>query len=129
MRLLLLGLALAVGACIATACDAAGRPASADEVAAIRVAMQLKLKDADAAKFKDVTIGFGVDDKVRQIASVCGMVNSTNSFGAYTGFTWFAGALRVEPETSRIRVAVIGIDDDEITASRRTCADQESLVP
>jgi hypothetical protein len=44
------------------------------------------LKDADSAKFRDVTVAQWIEKN----PAVCGYVNSKNSFGAYTGYTEFA---------------------------------------
>ena len=44
------------------------------------------LKDADSAKFRDVTVAQWIENK----PVVCGYVNSKNSFGGYTGDTEFA---------------------------------------
>jgi len=60
---------------------AAGTPASNDDLAALKIAMEDRLKDADSAKFKNVRIG---KDK-----ATCGLVNSKNSYGAYVGFEPF----------------------------------------
>lgn len=61
--------------------SAAGIAGTASDIKALRVAMDDKLKDSDSAKFKDVRIaGDGV---------TCGLVNSKNSYGAYSGYQPF----------------------------------------
>ena len=50
-------------------------------------------KDPDTVKFKDVTIKSAsvhlVDGIPNNNVTVCGQVNATNSFGAFTGYQYF----------------------------------------
>lgn len=110
---------LALLVCLAVASSAAAqpvRPASAAEVAAIRSAMQSRLKDADSAKFLEVrTDG----------TTWCGRVNSKNSYGAYEGFTSFLAMVYLKadnPKLTKDTAAVIAIDDDGYHAAAERCA-------
>lgn len=75
---------------------AASEPAdAADEIAQQRLVdrtvteMRLTLKDAQSARFIDVFFRSGVGRDNRKRWTVCGKINSKNSYGAYTGFQTF----------------------------------------
>ncbi len=59
------------------------------------------LKDPDSAKFG--TMKSGVDEK--NLISVCGYVNSKNSYGGYVGMTRFLGV--INPETNNFGIVDI----------------------
>lgn len=62
------------------------RDATAEEIEAIREAMQDRLKDADSAKFRNVRI-------IGPAQTICGQYNAKNGMGAYAGYSTFLGYL------------------------------------
>lgn len=78
MKRIILGVMLVTSAAPVFATELA-----AEEVEALRSAMDGSLKDSASARFKDVKLG-------KDGITVCGMVNSKNSYGAYAGFEPFA---------------------------------------
>lgn len=82
-RLLIMGLMLTSATC---AVSAERIPATAADLAGIKVAMDDVLKDADSAKLKNVFLT--PEEKAWRI---CGRVNSKNSYGAYAGYSPFLG--------------------------------------
>lgn len=79
--------------------SAFARDATPAEIELIRSAMAEKLKDAESARFLDV--------KLLEQFTVCGKVNSKNSYGAYAGYTAFMGLIFAESNTA----IVVGIDE------------------
>lgn len=67
-------------------------------------AVRGKLKDPDAAKFKDTFFNRGSDG----IPMTCGYVNSKNGFGAYIGYQRFISAAK--PELTFLEEQVKGFD-------------------
>jgi len=89
------------------------RPATAKEIALIRSSFDNKLKDADSAKFKDVLVY--VKPGPEPVHSLCGQVNSKNSYGAYAGYSPFFGVLvPMKPESETI---VLIMSMDEVAAA------------
>lgn len=89
------------------------RPATAKEIALIRSNFDTKLKDADSAKFKDVVVY--VKPGPDPVHSVCGQVNSKNSYGAYAGYSpFFAAMVPMKPESETI---VLILSMDEVAAA------------
>src|SRR4051794_25223763 len=54
---------------------------SATQVSSLQARVKDRLKDPDSARFGDIAAGKAADDSIH----VCGLVNSKNSFGGYTG--------------------------------------------
>lgn len=73
--------AFAVALVVASPVFAAGSKATPADIAAIKAAMEDRLKDADSAKIKDV--------RIAKDGTTCGRVNAKNSYGAYGGFEPF----------------------------------------
>jgi hypothetical protein len=93
------------------------RPATDQEISLIRTSLQTTLKDADSAKFADVRVSVsGVD--------LCGLINSKNSFGAYSGFTYFVGIIMntdVLNKDAKPLVDVFGVDSERGGPAEETC--------
>lgn len=110
-RILALSFA-AVASLTANAQERHIREATPAEVKAAKRAIGEHLKDPDSAKYSSVVVGLKSEDGVRVI---CGLVNAKNSYGGYSGDTWFyaalAGANKKEP------VVVVLSLDGELAAS------------
>jgi len=100
-------LAIGLAASAAASPEPKPRPASAKEIALIRSSLDDRLKDAESARFKDVLIYLrpGPD----AIHSICGQVNSKNSYGAYAGYSPFFGVL-VDKKPEPV-VMIMGMDE------------------
>lgn len=83
------------------------RPATPKEIALIRSFLDDVLKDADSAKFKDVVIW--LKPGAEPVHSICGQINSKNSYGAYGGYKTFFGAL--VPDKKEPMALVISMDE------------------
>lgn len=94
MKVMAVFLAVVLASTGSTAWAKEQRPATEDEIALIRAAMQTDLLDADSAKFRDVKHDVGDKGGV----TFCGLVNAKNSFGAYTGFKAFAAFFHPQSE-------------------------------
>ena len=64
-------------------------PATEAEIEVIREAMELKLVDAQSARFREVCSIPG-HDKVKGDRVFCGLVNAKNRMGAYSGYINFS---------------------------------------
>ena len=85
--------ALALSACVSDVADSKRVNLTASEVQQIKAAESRDLKDPFTARFQniraaDVTLADG-----SVVRRVCGEVNARNSYGAYTGYTWFGGVM------------------------------------
>lgn len=89
----------------------APRVATEAEVAAIRSAMQVKLKDADSAKFMDVFVK-GI--------TACGKVNAKNTFGGYDGYRRFL-AFVIHAKAGGVNAIAVSFDTDESNAATAGC--------
>lgn len=83
------------------------RPATPKEIALIRAYLDNVLKDAESARFKDVVIWLKPGPE--PVHSICGQVNSKNSYGAYGGYKTFFGAL--VPDDKEPMALVISMDE------------------
>lgn len=108
-RVLIGMLVCALGASGAMSAEPKTRPASAKEIAIIRASFEDKLKDADSAKFKDVLVY--VKPGAEPVHSLCGQVNSKNSYGAYAGYSPFFGVLVPKKPESETIVLIMSMDE------------------
>ena len=85
------------------------RAATDAELAAIRAAMQLELRDADSARFSNVMVRDAIGKPNDYHA--CGLVNAKNTYGAYEGFTAFE-AFRLYSESPHLDMTnVMSLDN------------------
>lgn len=101
-RLLVMGLML-ISATYAVSAERI--PATAADLAGIKVAMEDVLKDADSAKLKNVFLT--PEEKAWRI---CGRVNSKNSYGAYAGYSPFLG-MKFPREDGKALYVVAGVGE------------------
>ena len=107
---------LALAMVTATAAGAT-RPATEQEVEAIRNGMERQLADARSARFDTVQ----VDDE----GHICGLVNAKNRMGAYVGYQAFTGMLfEIDGKLTAIPM---GVGEDSI--SRKMCASKGFVLP
>lgn len=101
------------------------RDATAEEIEAVREAMQDRLKDADSAKFRNVYA-------IGSIPSICGEVNAKNSMGAYSGYSAFSGVL-IRNQTDHVvngvapgksSAVVFLIDEEGMSVVKDSCRKQ-----
>ena len=116
-------LLLVTGALAGPTQDEAPRPAARDatptEIELIRDALQMKLKDADSAKFRSVRI---IDPAVGSpYGDVCGDLSSKNGYGAYVGFTRFFTRFEVKPDGKRVFQTPI-LDDARVKLATIICS-------
>ena len=117
-NLIALILLLAAGG-LSAAPTARGRAATKAEIEVLRESLQERLKDADSAKFKDVYFGKGENSN-----TVCGLVNSKNSYGAYAGYSAFVGMIFPGTEESAGKPIgmVIGVDTSDSPVALTLCS-------
>ena len=95
----------------ALAVAGASRPATKVELDAIRKAMETKLKDAQTARFLNVTVG-------KDGSTFCGEVNAKNSFAAYGGYHRFFGSVFIiERKHVAIIMSMASEQGEEVTES------------
>lgn len=80
-------------------------PASEADIEGVRLAMEQKLKDASSARFVDMILIPGE----ASTSTICGKVNSKNSYGAYGGYVPFYGR-RVARDTGKHLYFILLID-------------------
>lgn len=86
------------------------RPATSDEVDAIREAFQDRLRDADSAKFRNVRV-------IGPTHFVCGDINAKNGMGGYVGwrrFTAFLIPKRVDDRLTGEVAAIAFVTDSDV---------------
>lgn len=88
------------------------RAATEQEIEYVRAGLDDQFKDADSARFKNVLIVRWNNEDV-----VCGYVNAKNSFGGYTGYSKFIGA--IDQEREKATIAEVSEYD---TIARSRCA-------
>lgn len=93
------------------------RPATEQEIEAIRAGMERQLADARSTRFDTVL----VDSE----GYICGLVNAKNRMGAYVGYQAFTGMLFEIGD--KLTAAPMGVGDDAI--SRKMCADKGFVLP
>lgn len=110
------------------------KPASKRQVAALKQAMEERLKDADSAKYRNIQVvqarlgdvigkAEGVDGN-SVVTVMCGQVNAKNSYGGYAGFHTFQATYLDKfggPNMDRPYAAVIGIDREPGGAAAVMC--------
>ncbi|TWQ40718.1 hypothetical protein [Xanthomonas vasicola] len=99
------------------------RPATANELAMLKAAMQSVLKDPDSAKYESVIVGTKPESK----NLICGRVNSKNGFGGYSGMVSFVGLLAEYEGTSKKDVVILKVDSpdpDDGEAAAKLCLKQ-----
>lgn len=98
----------------------AAKPATSQQVAAVRAAMQDKLKDADSAKFMDVQLTHRANAPDGMLI-VCGKVNAKNSYGAYGGYKAFFGSYLDATKDRKAFAIIMAIDDDDSPVANTMC--------
>lgn len=101
-RIILQATAFIVAVCAASALAAAPRDATKAEIGYVQKGMVERLKDPESARYTNVQIVTGDDG----VLTVCGSVNSKNSYGGYAGASRFMGILSPENKSAFI----VGID-------------------
>jgi hypothetical protein len=106
-----LGVGLMVGGCATTGPSpdelAKARELTAPEKAALGRIIAASLKDPGAAQFRWMPI---IDRTRDGITDYCGLVNSKNSFGGYSGFVRFYVQLSKDDSGMFMRAAVRAIE-------------------
>lgn len=96
------------------------KPATPQQVAAVRAAMQDKLKDADSAKFMDVQLTHGSNAPDGMLI-VCGKVNAKNSYGAYGGYKAFFGNYLAATKDRKAFAIIMAIEEDDSPIANTMC--------
>lgn len=94
------------------------REATDKELAAVKRALENRLKDAESSRLKDVLV---------EGEYVCGLVNAKNSYGAYAGYSHFVGMLFAGKDGKPPIAIVVGIGDKGIEA--QMCANKGIPLP
>lgn len=89
--------------------------ASEADIEGVRLAMEQKLKDASSARFVDMILIPGE----AATTTICGKVNSKNSYGAYGGYVSFYG-MRVVTDSGKYLYYIFRIDP----TSEEVCEDK-----
>lgn len=90
-------------------------PASESDIEGVRLAMEQELKDASSARFVDMILIPGETST----STICGKVNSKNSYGAYGGYVSFYG-MRVVTNSGNYLYYIFRIDP----TSEEVCEDK-----
>ncbi|QFY77843.1 hypothetical protein DUD43_09180 [Alcaligenes faecalis] len=109
---LALGLTVAIGSVSAQEDITA---ASEADIEGVRLAMEQKLKDASSARFVDMILIPGEST----MSTICGKVNSKNSYGAYDGYVPFYG-MRLFRDSGQHLYVILRIDP----TSEEVCKDK-----
>lgn len=120
MKVVLFTAAVILSVMGGTAHADAEKPATPQQVAAIRAAMQDKLKDADSAKFMNVQLTHKADAPDDMLI-VCGKVNAKNSFGAYGGYKAFFGSYFTATKDRKAFAIIMAIDEDDSPLASTMC--------
>ncbi len=97
------------------------RAATAAETAAVKESMEERLKDPDSAKYSDIVVSTKSDGN--DIYVICGMVNAKNSYGGYSGKSWFYGALVKNPKQPPI-VVILSVDSGDEQLAATACEEK-----
>ena len=97
---------IAVASALLSGVAIAAKPPAINQKA-LKTAFEDKLKDADSAKFKDLTQTAAEAAGAWQL---CGEVNAKNSYGAYNGYEPFLAMSFVE-KGKPVQYLVIGIGE------------------
>ncbi|MGO3868928.1 MAG: hypothetical protein ACTJH7_02525 [Alcaligenes sp.] len=90
-------------------------PASESDIEGVRLAMEQELKDASSARFVDMILIPGE----ASTSTICGKVNSKNSYGAYGGYVSFYG-IRLFRDSGKHLYFILRIDP----TSEEVCEDK-----
>lgn len=85
---------------------------------ALREAMEIHLKDAPSARFKNIRQQ-KTEAKIPGMWDICGEVNSKNSYGGYAGFETFVGStIKEGKEPVQYFVVRVGGVADQMCAQK-----------